>query len=170
MFSLAPERAEDALAIDTLMDHAFGANRLERTVYKLRLGAPAEGLSFVARQDDGAFLGSIRFWPVQMDRGVGGVLLGPLAVEPHLRGKGVGKALVGHGLAAAARMGHGLCLVSGDPDYYGPFGFVPADPLGLRLPGPVTQGHFQVKELFPGWLALASGEVRRPFARSMAAA
>lgn len=169
MFSLQPERAEDALAIDTLMDHAFGANRLERTVYKLRLGAPAQGLSFVARQD-GAFVGSIRFWQVEMDRGVPGVLLGPLAVEPHLRGKGIGKALVGHGLAAAARMGHGLCLVSGDPDYYGPFGFVPACPLGLKLPGPVTDGHFQIKELSPGWLALARGEVRRPFARSMVAA
>ena len=169
MFSLQPERADDAPAIETLMDHAFGANRLERTVYKLRLGAPAEGLSFVARRD-GAFVGSIRFWPVEMDRGVGGVLLGPLAVEPHLRGQGIGKALVRHGLAAAAGSGHGLCLVSGDPDFYRPFGFVAADPLGLRLPGPVTAGHFQIKELSPGWLALAAGEVRRPFARRMAAA
>lgn len=169
MYVLQPERAEDTPAIDTLMDHAFGANRLERTVYKLRIGAPVEGLSFVARQD-GAFVGSIRFWQVEMDRGVGGVLLGPLAVEPHLRGLGIGKALVAHGLAQAARMGHGLCLVSGDPDYYRPFGFVPADPLGLALPGPVMPGHFQVKELSPGWLALATGEVRRPFARSEAAA
>lgn len=169
MFSLSPERAEDAPAIDTLMDHAFGANRLERTVYKLRMGAPAPGLSFVAREN-GAFVGSIRFWQVEMSRGIGGVLLGPLAVEPHLRGKGIGKALVGHGLAQAAKMGHGLCLVSGDPDYYGPFGFVAADPLGLTLPGPVTPGHFQIKELSPGWLALATGEVRRPFRHAVAAA
>ena len=65
-----------------------------------------------------------------------------------------------HGLEAAKRCGHGLCLVSGDPDYYGPFGFVPAEPLGLALPGPVTPAHFQVKELSPGWLALARGAVR----------
>ena len=169
MFSLLPERAEDGAAIDTLLDHAFGANRQERTVYKLRIGEPAPELSFVARLGSD-FVGSIRFWPVVLDHGVGGVLLGPLAVEPHLRGRGIGKALVAHGLAAAARIGHGLCLVSGDPDYYGPFGFVAALPLGLRLPGPVTDGHFQVKELEPGWLALAKGEVRRPPERAEAAA
>lgn len=169
MFAILPERADDGAAIDTLLDHAFGANRQERTVYKLRIGAPAAGLSFVARRD-GDFVGSIRFWPVELDHGVDAVLLGPLAVEPALRGRGIGKGLVAHGLEAAGRAGHGLCLVSGDPDYYRPFGFVPASPLGLRLPGPVTDGHFQAKELSPGWLALARGAVRLPSGRAEAAA
>lgn len=169
MFTLHAERPDDGAAIDTLLDHAFGANRQERTVYKLRIGDPVPDLSFVARRG-GAFVGSIRFWPVSLDHGVDGVLLGPLAVEPHLRGQGIGKALVGHGLATAAKAGHGLCLVSGDPDYYGPFGFVPALPLGLSLPGPVAEGHFQVKELQPGWLALARGEARPQSMRSVAAA
>ncbi len=169
MFSLQPERAEDGAAIDTLLDHAFGANRQERTVYRLRTGEPVAGLSFVARRK-GAFVGSIRFWPVELDHGVDAVLLGLLAVEPALRGQGIGKGLVAHGLEAAGRAGHGLCLVSGDPDYYRPFGFVPASPLGLRLPGPVTDGHFQAKELSPGWLALARGAVRPPSGRAEAAA
>lgn len=169
MFSLLPERAEDGAAIDTLLDHAFGAGRRERTVYRLRLGAPVAGLSFVARRN-GAFVGSLRFWPVELDHGVGAVLLGPLAVEPGLRGQGIGKGLVAHGLDAARRAGHGLCLVSGDPGYYRPFGFVAAAPLGLRLPGPVAEGHFQVTELSPGWLALARGTVRLPSGRAEAAA
>ena len=168
MFCVLPERPADAAAIDTLLDHAFGANRHERTVYKLRIGAPMPELGFVAVAD-GALLGSLRFWPVALDHGVEGVLLGPLAVEPHLRGRGIGKTLVAHGLEAARRAGHGLCLVSGDPAYYGPFGFVAAPPLGLSLPGAVTEGHFQVKELQPGWLALARGEVRLPQRRQSAA-
>ncbi len=133
MVTLAPERPQDAAAIDILLDHAFGANRQERTVYKLRIGAPLPALSLVARRR-GALVGSLRFWPVEIARGTDAVLLGPLAVEPHLRGRGIGRALVARGLAAAAEIGYGLCLVSGDPDYYRPFGFVPADPLGLRLP------------------------------------
>jgi len=159
MFVILPERPADGAAIDLLLDHAFGANRHERTVYRLRIGRPLADLAFVAISD-GSPVGSLRFWPVGLDHGAGGVLLGPLAVEPGLRGKGIGKSLVRHGLEAARRSGHGLCLVSGDPGYYRPFGFVPADPLGLALPGPVTPGHFQVKELSPGWLALARGEVR----------
>jgi predicted N-acetyltransferase YhbS len=169
MLLILPERPADGAAIDLLLDHAFGANRHERTVYKLRLGPPLCELAFVAITD-GALVGSLRFWPVQLDRGAGGVLLGPLAVEPALRAQGIGKALVQHGLEAAKRCGHGLCLVSGDPDYYGPFGFVPATPLGLTLPGPVTPGHFQAKELSPGWLALAQGEVRLPVAGAQTAA
>jgi predicted N-acetyltransferase YhbS len=159
MLLILPERPADGAAIGHLLDHAFGANRHERTVYKLRPGAPIPQLALVAIED-GALVGSLRFWPVRLDRGAGGVLLGPLAVEPALRGRGIGKTLVRHGLEAAKRCGHGLCLVSGDPDYYAPFGFVAAEPLGLTLPGPVSPGHFQVKELSPGWLALARGEVK----------
>ncbi|MBM3533184.1 MAG: N-acetyltransferase [Alphaproteobacteria bacterium] len=169
MCALKPERPEDGAAIEILLDHAFGANRQERTVYKLRLGAPLAALSLVARKR-GSIVGSLRFWPVEIERGADAVLLGPLAVEPALRGQGIGKALVAKGLTQAARSGYGLCLVSGDPDYYRPFGFVPADPLGLALPGPVTPGHFQVKELVPGWLALARGRVRPATGRAERAA
>ena len=169
MFSLKPERAEDGPAIEALLDRAFGANRLERTVYKLRLGQPLARLSLVARRR-GQAVGSLRFWPVELESGTGAVLLGPLAVEPALRGQGIGKALVAEGLAQAASVGYGLCLVSGDPAYYRPFGFVAADPLGLVLPGPVAAGHFQAKELSPGWLALARGKVWPAARRAEAAA
>jgi predicted N-acetyltransferase YhbS len=169
MFALTPERAEDGTAIDSLLDHAFGANRHERTVYQFRIGQPLAALSLVARKR-GRLVGSLRFWPVEIDRGADAVLLGPLVVDPSLQGQGIGKALVARGLSAAQRVGYGLCLVSGDPAYYRPFGFVAADPLGLKLPGPVTPGHFQVKELSPGWLALARGRVRPVVGRGERAA
>ena len=107
MHALTPERAEDGTAIDALLDHAFGANRHERTVYQLRLGAPLAALSLVARKR-GRLIGSLRFWPVEIDRGADAVLLGPLVVDPAMQGQGIGKALVANGLSAAAKIGSGL--------------------------------------------------------------
>ncbi len=160
MFTILPERAEHGPTIDTLLDHSFGSDRSNRTVYRLRENvAPIAGLCHVALA--GADLvGSLRFWPVAI-AGTEAALLGPLAVKAELQGRGIGKALVKHGLAEARRLGYGLVVLVGAPDYYRPFGFVPATPLGLSLPGPVEAERFQVHELEPGWLALARGPVMR---------
>jgi predicted N-acetyltransferase YhbS len=81
------------------------------------------------------------------------LLLGPLAVEPGLKGRGVGRALVHGGLDAARSAGHALVLLVGDPSYYAQFGFVPAAPLGFDMPGE-EPGRLQA-------LALASGGLGR---------
>ena len=36
MFTILPERAEHGPTIDTLLDHSFGSDRSNRTVYRLR--------------------------------------------------------------------------------------------------------------------------------------
>ena len=160
MFTIAPERAEHGPAIDSLLDHSFGSDRNNRTVYRLRdTVQPIAGLCHVALADN-RLVGSLRFWPVVID-GESQTLLGPLAVKAELQGRGIGKALVRHGLARAAELGYGLTVLVGAPDYYRRFGFVPASPLGLSLPGPVEPERFQVLELTPGWLSLARGPVMR---------
>ena len=160
MFTIQPERAEHGPAIDQLLDHSFGLDRSRRTVYRLRDGlAPIEGLCHVALAE-GELVGSLRFWPVAIS-GLAAALLGPLAVEPRLQGRGIGQALVRHGLDRATRLGYALAVLVGSPEYYRRFGFVPATPLGLTLPGPVEPERFQVRELWPGSLALARGPVTR---------
>jgi predicted N-acetyltransferase YhbS len=152
----------DAAQIDSLLDRAFGYDRTQRTVYRLREGLPAlPELSFVARHTDGGLLASIQYWPVLIER-TPAILLGPLAVEPALQGQGYGKALVRHSLSEAKRLGHRLCVVVGAPDYYAPFGFVPATPAGLLLPGPVELPRFQVLELQAGALEGVAGLIGRP--------
>ncbi len=146
-FDICAERPQDAPLIELLLDRAFGYNRHNRTVYRLREGvAPIAELCFSAIDVEGALLGSIRYWPVVAGEAPA-LLLGPLAVEPSLQGQGIGRALVGHSLDQARAAGHGVCLVVGAPDYYRPFGFINAAQIGLILPGPVDPERFQVAEL-----------------------
>src|SRR3546814_129011 len=146
-FTIVPERPQDAALISPLLDRTFGFDRIRKTVYRLREHLdPLPELSFSAVADDDGFLASIRYWPIAI-AGTPAILLGPLAVEPALQGRGIGKALVRHSLEAAQQAGHRICVVVGDPSYYRPFGFIPASGQGLSLPGPVEPERFQVKAL-----------------------
>lgn len=152
MFTISQETAADHGAIESLLDQGFGPDRQTKTVYRLRLGAPVPELSFTARCED-RFAGTLRFWPVCIGAATPALLLGPLAVAGDLQGRGIGRGLVAHGLETAAAEGWRLCLVVGRPDYYTPFGFEPALPWNLALPGPVDADRFQVRALSGGDLA-----------------
>lgn len=159
--SIVPERPGDAPAVEDLVTRSFGPERTRKTVYRLRAGVPpVPELSFVAVGADGELLASIRYWPVCIED-TPAILLGPLAVEPAIRGQGVGRRLVRHSLDAAVEHGHRICLVVGEPRYYLPYGFQPAIPLGLILPGPVDPRRFQAAALVPGALDGVRGWVRR---------
>ncbi|MET4807066.1 N-acetyltransferase [Limibacillus sp. MBR-115] len=158
-FQIIAERPQDAGRIDILLERTFGPERKSKTVYRLRDGyEPVVALSFVAVDPDKQLLGSIRYWPTVIGKAATpAILLGPLAVEPSLQGRGIGRALVRHSLAAAKRQRHRLCLVVGAPEYYGPYGFENAGARKLRLPGPVEPDRFQVFELRQGALKGVSG-------------
>ncbi len=108
----------------------------------------------------GGLLGSLRFWPVRIGT-AHAILLGPLAIQPALQGAGIGRGLVGHGLARAKRAGARLCVVVGEPASYAPFGFRNAGAAGLILPGPVEPERFQVLEITPDALAGVTGLIAR---------
>ncbi|NQW08629.1 MAG: N-acetyltransferase [Alphaproteobacteria bacterium] len=158
MFQIRLQTPADAIAVETLNDLGFGSNRHGRTVWRFRQGPVADGLALVAAGlEADTPLATLRFWPVTIGGIAPALLLGPLAVCPTRRGQGMGRALVGHGLSKARDLGWTLCLVSGDPRYYQPYGFSSADPHGITLPGPIEAGRFQVVELTPGALAALDG-------------
>jgi len=160
-YAIQLEAASHAPLIDPLLDRTFGPTRTGRTVYRLRENhPPLAELSFVAIDGEGRMLASLRFWPILVERAPA-ILLGPLAVEPALQGRGIGKALVRHALTQAKRQGQKLCVVVGEPEYYAPFGFRNAPAAGLILPGPVDPRRFQVLELVPGALDGVKGMIRR---------
>ena len=136
MFHLTTERPDDGPAIEALLDRAFGPGRESKISYRYRQDVPPIGpLSRVARADaDGRLLGTIRYWEVTLGR-AHALLLGPIAVEPELKGRGIGVALMRDTLDAAAWMGYSRVVLVGDIGYYARFGFVPGAPLGLVMPG-----------------------------------
>jgi predicted N-acetyltransferase YhbS len=60
--------------------------------------------------------------------------LSPLGVVPEHQGRGLGSALVRASLEAVRARGEPVLVVEGDPAYYGRFGFVRGDAVGLVTP------------------------------------
>ena len=141
----------DEARIEELMREAFGDRRFERSVWMLRPGEPVADLCLVIR-DGGQIVGSLRFWEVRLGTETI-LLLGPLAVQPNLRGKGFGRLLVDAALERAKAGPWRLVLVSGEPEYYPKFGFVSAQPYSIEWPGFIEMDRLQFYELVLGSLA-----------------
>ena len=107
-------------------------------------------LSFVAEEEE-TLVGHVMNTWNWLEGGSPRVLqLSPLGVLPEHQGRGHGSALVRASLDAVRARGQPLLLVEGNPSYYGRFGFVRADELGL-LPPPecLHDAAFQVAVLDP---------------------
>ena len=141
MARLIVERPEHAPAIERLVDAAFGEARWHKTCQRLRDGRkPVAPLSLVAL-DGEALVGTVRLWTVTTGRRRA-LLLGPLAVDPRWRDRGIGAALVEEALRRADAAGEDLVLLVGDAPYYARFGFRAEATSGLWLPGPVERERF----------------------------
>ncbi len=159
---ITAETGADIVAREALLDRAMGAGRKRKSSEKLRRGRRAsEGLAFVARNEGGAVVGTVRLWDVRLgDQGGAALLLGPLAVDPAVKSAGIGSALMHHAVAEAARLGHRVILLVGDAPYYARFGFS-ADKTGrLAMPGPYERDRFLALELVRGALDGARGTLK----------
>lgn len=160
-FTLAIERPADRTAADALVEAAFGPGRYAKTAERLREGnRPRSDLSFCAFAD-GAPIGSVRLWPVEIG-GTGMVFLGPIAVERDWRKHGVGGALVTRACKGAERAGERGVLLVGDPPFFGPLGFEAVASGRVVLPGPVDALRVLWRALRPGGLDGVSGAVTLP--------
>jgi predicted N-acetyltransferase YhbS len=136
MVNVRHERPSDIAAREALLDHSFGSARFAKASERLREGRlPADGLSLVATER-GRLAGTVRLWHVSAGPGRPALLLGPLAVHPDCRNRGIGAALMARAIAEARRRGHKEILLVGDEPYYARFGFSAAATGALALPGP----------------------------------
>lgn len=160
MYEFTRPQPEDAAAIEALLDQAFGPGRYAKTSYRFRDGVdPIAELAQVAR-DHGRLVGTISYWPVVVgDDSIPALLLGPIAVDPELRGLGIGISLIRRTIAQARVDGHRLAVLVGDADYYKRVGFTSADDFGITMPG--QPDRLMVKALTAGGLDGVGGPVRR---------
>lgn len=149
--SIRPEQPDDVAAIAHMITLAFAtaphASGTEAKIVDALREAGALAVSLVA-QADGQVVGHVALSPVALSDGTPGWYgLGPLAVAPGHQGKGMGGHLVAHALDTLRARRAAGCVVLGEPEYYGRFGFR-ADP-DFVLPG-VPPEYFQVIRFTPG--------------------
>jgi predicted N-acetyltransferase YhbS len=141
---------------EALLDRAFGIGRRTKTSYRFREGEqPVEGLSYaVFKTEDGGaanvrnLCAVLSYWHLRIgEAGHKAIMLGPLAVEPHLQGKGFGRDLMKYTLPKARELGHKLVFLVGDEPYYAPFGFSRVPDGRLLLPGYVDPARLLFCEL-----------------------
>jgi len=157
MISFRTERPADVAAREALLDVAYGPVRFTKPSQRLR-AQREPALAFVAAEQ-GRVIGTVRLWPVSAG-GRPALLLGPLAVHPDCRRRGVGAALMRRALRAAAEAGHAAVLLVGDAAYYGRFGFSAEKTGALTMPGPYEPARLLALELAPGALDRAQGTIR----------
>ena len=155
---LAPERAADAARVDTLIAEAFGPGRHAKTAERLREGNRLDrACSFVASCGP-ELAGAVRLWPVTVG-GARALFLGPIAVHPRWRRRGLGALLVDRACEAAVAQGERLVLLVGDRAFFEPLGFAPVPPGRAVMPGPVSPARVLWRELQVGASVEVGGSV-----------
>lgn len=134
------ELPSDVAAVHELQRAAFAqqADQVDALVRDLRHSLRSEpGLSLVAVDAAGEVVGHALFTRNVLDapsRLVDVQVLSPVGVRPDAQRRGVGGALIRHGIKALAARGVPAVFLEGSPDYYSRFGFEPATDMGFRRP------------------------------------
>jgi putative acetyltransferase len=133
--TIRAEQASDIEPIRRVVTAAFAgilhSNQRESLLVDALRDGGALSISLVA-EFKGQVVGHVAFSPVTVDgRSCDWFGLGPLAVLPDYQRNGIGSRLVVNGLESLRAIGAKGCVVLGEPDYYGRFGFVARSELVL---------------------------------------
>lgn len=135
MVELVQLQVANPSAIEALLDVAFGADRHQKTAYRLRHNSqPIAAFSFALLQEEYP-IASIQCWPVCVET-TRLILVGPVAVHPSHQNMGHGNRLMQHMLAVAHEAANPPMVMVGDAEYYGRFGFSADATAGWEMPGP----------------------------------
>lgn len=139
--------------------HEPHTDHTEHFVVKALRSSGNLSISLVAEQG-GSIVGHVAASPVIISDGSHAWYgLGPISVDPSQQGKGIGSQLMDSVILELKKMGANGCVLLGDPNYYGRFGFKPMEGLilpdapveyfqALLLDGDLPQGNVAYHESF----------------------
>ena len=87
---------------------------------------------------------------------------GPIGIAPKYKRQGYGKKLLEYSMEKAGEMGAGALTITGNIDFYGKSGFVPAKTKGVRYVDDPEADYFLIKELIHGFLDGITGTYKDP--------
>ncbi len=158
---IAPEAPGDDAEVTGLVDRTFGPGRFAKAAERLREFNPHPPAIALTARETGRLVGTVRLWPVWIGARPA-LLLGPIAVDPAARHRGLGAALVEQACTAARDAGHEAVVLVGDLSFFQRLGFEPVPPGRIRMPGPADPLRILVRALSPGALEGLEGEVSLP--------
>ena len=165
------EEKKDYRAVENLTREAFWnvyrPGCMEHYVLHCYRGDPAfvPELDFVMELD-GKLMGQVIYVRSEIDCGDGWkkpiMTFGPICIAPKYKRQGYGKQLLDYSMEKAREMGTGALAITGNIDFYGKSGFVPAKTKGVRYADDPEADYFLIKELTPGFLDGISGTYKDP--------
>ena len=165
------EKAEDYRNVENLTREAFWnvyrPGCTEHYVLHCLRSAPAfvPELAFVMERD-GELIGQIVYVRSEISCDDGQILpiltFGPISIAPACKRQGYGKRLLDYSMEKARKMGFGALAITGNIDFYGKSGFVPAKSKGIRYADDPEADYFLIKELIPGFLDGITGMYQDP--------
>lgn len=115
---------------------------------------------------DGKLMGQVIYVRSEIDcddgRKVPIMTFGPIGIAPEYKRQGYGKILLDYSMEKAKEMGAGALAITGNIDFYGKSGFVPARTKGVRYADDPQADYFLIRELIPGFLDGISGRYKDP--------
>lgn len=87
---------------------------------------------------------------------------GPISIAPAFKRQGYGKLLLDYSINQAEKFGAGALAITGNIDFYGKSGFVPAKTKKIRYADDPEADYFLIKELKQGFLNGISGTYKDP--------
>ena len=122
-------------------------------------------LDFVMEKD-GELIGHVMYSRSEITTSGGKAIpimtFGPISIAPEYKRQGYGKILLDYSMEKAKAMGAGALAITGNIDFYGKSGFVPAKTKGVRYADDPEADYFLIRELTLGFLDGISGTYKDP--------
>ena len=168
---IRPETKDDYRAAENLAREAFWNVYRPGCMEHYVLHCYRDDPAFVPELDfvmelNGELIGQVIYVRSKIDcddgRKVPIMTFGPISIAPAYKRQGYGKQLLDYSMEKAKEMGAGALAITGNIDFYGKSGFVPAKTKGVRYADDPEADYFLIKELTPGFLDGISGTYKDP--------